>query len=423
MSTLAARLSGRIRSLFGPSTPAARYALVLSGGGARAAYQAGVMQYIAQAFPHANFPILNGVSAGAINAAQLGNYEGPLNESSADLVRTWESIHEEEVYTPASSFAFVGGFIRHVIGNRRSKAAEGGGGEDRRGLVDTNPLREYLKRQLRTESGELTGVANNIASGRIRALSIATTNYLTGQTVTWVQGSDIRGWEQPNRVGINTTLTVEHIMASSALPILFPAIKLGNAWYGDGGIRLSAPISPVIEMGADRILVISTRYDRSRREADQPTVTGYPPPATIIGVLMNAIFLDLLDRDARILERINDMLEQMPRWRETTLRPLEMLLIRPSRDLAKMASQYDAKPEGALWLLTRGLGTGESKSPDWLSMLLFEHPYICDLLSIGYDDARARHDDIARFLDSERTPVANHESSGPNDKSVPITSS
>lgn len=411
MSTRATSLSGRIRSFFGPSTPAARYALVLSGGGARAAYQSGVMQYIAHAFPHVNFPILNGVSAGAINAAQLANYDGPLNESASDLVRTWEAIHEAEVYTPVSSLTFVSGFLRHVIGGRRSKEDPEGAGEERRGLVDTNPLRNYLLKQLKTESGELTGVTSNIASGRLRALAIATTNYLTGQTVTWVQGPDIRGWEQPNRVGINTTITVEHIMASSALPILFPAIRIGNAWYGDGGIRLSAPISPVIEMGADRILVISTRYDRSRREADQPTVTGYPPPATIIGVLMNAIFLDLLDRDARMLERINDLLDQIPRWKETSVRPLEMLLIRPSRDLAKMASQYDAKAEGALWLLTRGLGTGESKSPDWLSMLLFEHPYIRDLLTIGYDDARARHDDIARFLDSESTPVDNGLSS------------
>jgi NTE family protein len=422
MKTMTSHLTGRLRAFFGASIHAARYALVLSGGGARAAYQSGVLHYIGQAFPQANFPILNGVSAGAINAAHLANYDGPFHESAGHLVETWEAIHEEEVYTPESSIAFVGGFLRHVIG-RGSRSNDEEDAEERRGLVDTNPLREYLKRQLQSESGELTGVSRNIDRGRLRALAIATTNYLTGQTVTWVQGSDIRGWEQPNRVGINTVLTVEHIMASSALPILFPAVRIGNAWYGDGGIRLTAPISPVIELGADRILVISTRYDRSRREADQPSITGYPPPATIIGVLMNAIFLDLLDRDARILERFNELIEQIPRWKQSTLRPLEMLLIRPSRDLAKMASQHDAKPEGALWLLTRGLGTGESKSPDWLSMLLFEHPYICDLLSIGYDDARAQHDDIARFLDSENGAVPNRIFGGAGEVKLAATSS
>jgi NTE family protein len=384
--------------MFGAPPAAARHALVLSGGGARAAYQAGVIHYIAETFPEANFPILNGVSAGAINAAHIANYDGPFAASAASLVKTWESIHEEEVYTPASSFAFIHGFLRHVIGGRWVRRSNGEDEEERRGLVDTAPLREYLKRQLETESGVLTGVSRNIERGRIRALAIATTNYLTGQTVTWVQGSDIRGWEQSNRVGINTTLTVEHIMASSALPILFPAVRLGNAWYGDGGIRLAAPISPVIELGADKILVVSTRYERSRREADEPSVNGYPPPATIIGVLMNAIFLDLVDRDARILERFNGLLEKIPPWKETSLRPLDMLLIRPSRDLAKMASQYEANPEGVLWLLTRGLGTGESKSPDWLSMLLFEHDYMMDLLTIGYEDGRRQRDDIERFL-------------------------
>lgn len=399
MTTLTTRLSGRLRSLFGGPTRAPRYSLVLSGGGARAAYQSGVLQYVAEAFPQANFPILNGVSAGAINAAHLANFDGPFSESAGHLVETWEAIHEEEVYTPASSFAFLQGFFRHVVG-RRNREADGEDTEERRGLVDTEPLRQYLKRQLNSETGELTGVSRNIERGRIRALAIATTNYLTGQTVTWVQGSDIRGWEQANRVGINTTLTVDHIMASSALPILFPAVRIGNAWYGDGGIRLTAPISPVIELGADRIMVISTRYERSRHEADEPSVNGYPPPATIIGVLMNAIFLDLLDRDARILERFNDVLKELPRWKETSLRPLDMLLIRPSRDLAKLASQYEARTEGALWLLTRGLGTGESKSPDWLSMLLFEKAYMHDLLTIGHEDARRQHDDIARFLDA-----------------------
>lgn len=397
MVDLSSRVENAVRNFFGSPPQAPRFALVLSGGGARAAFQAGVMKYVADAFPEANFPIINGVSAGAINAAHLANFDGSFSSAALDLTRIWEAIHEEEVYTPASAYQFVHGFLRHVLGGRAAAESD----EERRGLVDTAPLRRYLMKQLATEDGRLHGVTRNIMRGRLRALAIATTRYQTGQTVTWVQGSDIKGWEQPNRVGINANLTVDHILASASLPILFPAVQIGDAWYGDGGIRLSAPISPVIDLGADRIFVISTRYERSRPEADEPTVSGYPPPATIIGLLMNAIFLDVLDRDARILERFNELVAQIPRKRRGGLRELKMLLIRPSRDLSKMASHYEARPEGALWLLTRGLGTGQSTSPDWLSMLLFDQPYIQDLLEIGYSDARARHDDIAEFIEME----------------------
>lgn len=397
MLDFSARLENAVRNFFGSPPRAPRFALVLSGGGARAAYQAGVMNYVADAFPDANFPIVNGVSAGAINAAHLANFDGSFSAAAHDLTRIWEAIREDDVYTPASSFQFIHGFMRHVLGGKAASE----GDEERRGLVDTAPLKKFLMRQLGTEDGRLHGVARNIIRGRLRALAIATTRYETGQTVTWVHGPDIKGWEQPNRVGINTSLKVDHILASASLPILFPAVQIGDAWYGDGGIRLSAPISPVIDMGADRIFVISTRYDRSRYEADEPTVSGYPPPATIIGVLMNAIFLDVLDRDARILERFNELVAQIPGRQRGGLREIKMLLIRPSRDLSKMASHYEARPEGALWLLTRGLGTGESSSPDWLSMLLFEQPYIHDLLEVGYGDARARHDDIAEFIEME----------------------
>ncbi len=388
------RIRDAFRHVMGMPPQPDRFALVLSGGGARAAYQAGVLQYVAEAFSESNFSILNGVSAGAINAAHLANYDGGFADAAGSLVRIWEEVHEHEVFTPASSFQFIQGFLRHVVGGRAASAGQ----EDRRGLVDTEPLRNYLKDRFDAKDGVLSGVSRNIAMGRLRALSIATTNYMTGQTVTWIEGADLPEWSQSGRVGINTTMTVEHVMASSALPILFPAIRIGDAWYGDGGIRLSAPISPVIDLGADRIFVISTRYERTRRESEEHSIAGYPPPATIIGVLMNAIFLDVLDRDARILERFNELIEHVPESKRGRFRPLKMLLIRPSRDLAKIASQYDVRTEGVLRLLTRGLGTGESTSPDWLSMLLFDHPYIQDLLEIGYNDGRAHHDEIAEFL-------------------------
>lgn len=387
----------RIKQLWQGAPPPCDYGLVLSGGGARSAYQAGVLKYIADAFPDANFPILNGVSAGAINIAHLANLPGSFKERASVLVDSWCTLHSNQVFIPASSLSV----IRGAIGLNLGIGNGGGKGARRPGLVDTAPLHAYLTERLHAHEGRLTGVTDNLLAGRLRAVSIATTNYQTGQTVTWVQGEDIRGWERPNRVGINTTLTVDHIMASSALPLLFPAVRIGDAWYGDGGIRLTAPLSPTIHLGADRILVVSTRYNRSRLEADEPSVVGYPPAAQIIGVLMNAIFLDMLDQDAMMMQRLNEILEHLPARRRRGLRPIKLLVLRPSEDLAKLATHYDSHLEGALGLLTTGLGTKESRSPDWLSMLLFEADYLTRLVDIGYDDGRRQHDRIEAFLNPE----------------------
>jgi NTE family protein len=220
----------------------------------------------------------------------------------------------------------------------------------------------------------------------------------TGQTVTWVQGRDIQEWERPNRIGVNTTITVDHIMASMALPFLFPAVRIGDAWYGDGGVRLSHPLSPAIYLGADRILAITTRYDRSRSEADVPSVYGYPPAAQIFSLLMNAVFLDTLDQDILTLERINRLVVQLPKRHHMGLRPIRLLVIRPSVDLGKLAGEYEADLTGVIRLLARGLGSADTKSPDWLSMLLLVPEYTRRLIETGHRDAAQQHDQSARFL-------------------------
>jgi NTE family protein len=172
-------------------------------------------------------------------------------------------------------------------------------------MVDTEPLRSYLKDTLHAVDGELTGIRYNIETGRIKAAAISTSSYTSGQSTTWVQGRDIQTWERPHRRARQTVLTIEHVMASTAIPLFFPAVMLEDGWHGDGSIRLTAPLSPALHLGARRIIAISTRYARTEAEADRREVEGYPPAAQVAGVLMNSVFLDLLDNDAMELQRLN----------------------------------------------------------------------------------------------------------------------
>ena len=249
--------------------------------------------------------------------------------------------------------------------------------------------------------GELTGIAANLEDGKLKAVAISTSSYSTGQSVTWVQGDDIREWERPLRRARSTTLTVEHVMASSALPMFFPAVHLENGWYGDGSMRLTAPLSPSLHLGARKVLAISTQYARSTAEANEPAIYGYPPPAQVVGVLMNSIFLDLLDHDALRLERLNRLLERLPEEEREGLRPVKLLVLRPSVDLGMLANEYEPQLPWAFRFLTRGLGTRQTRSPDFLSLVLFQPDYLQELIKIGEQDAQDRIDEIAAFLDGD----------------------
>jgi NTE family protein len=383
---------GTFKNRLKPAPQKVENALVMAGGGTRAAYQAGVLQYIAEVFPEAQFPILTGVSAGAVNTAHLANHPGTFAERVGNLAAWWGRLRIEQVLEPSSSV----GFLLKMV--RRGGREETGEALPRQGMVDTAPLRAYLEKMLRTDNGYLSGVSANVQSGSLKAVAIVTVNYGTGQTVTWVQGRNISEWERPNRVGINTAITVDHIMASAALPFLFPAVRIGNAWYGDGGVRLSNPLAPAIYLGANRILAITTRYQRSRSEADVPTVCGYPPAAQIFSLLMNAVFLDTLDQDALMLERINRLVTRLPVSRRMGLRHIRLLMMRPSIDLGKLAGEYEPNLTGVVRLLSRALGSGDTKSPDWLSMLLFVPDYIRRLIELGHLDAARQHEQIAAFL-------------------------
>lgn len=374
-------------------------AFALGGGGARGAYQLGFLRHLARRYPDLAVPILTGVSAGAINAAHLANNIDSFAGKVQRLTELWCGISVDQVFR-ADLRSLLSHLLRWgaqltVLGGRR-------GIPQVRGLVDTSPLHRFLCRALECDDGSLPRVEQNLASGALRALAITATNYATGQTVTWYQGRGVEAWRRPWRVSVATRLRLEHVMASASLPLFFPAVKVGETWYGDGGVRLHSPLAPAVHLGAGRIVAVSTRHRQADQAAPHEVISGYPPPAQVLGVLLNAIFLDLLDQDAMQLERVNSLIDDpLVRAKHPELRPVRLLILRPSHDLGELARDYEPRLPAGFRFLTRRLGTRETRSQDLLSMVMFQGDYVDRLIDMGEADADARADEIAAIIEDD----------------------
>ena len=372
-------------------------AIMLSGGGARAAYQIGVLRFLAREFPDVVPGILTGVSAGGINAAYLAARQAPFPDKIESLAQLWTGLRIEDVFKvdvrdlTSRTLRWGGRLLsggKHPLPPARS-------------MVDTEPLRRMLARMLDADGTEIPGIAQSLHEGWLRAIALTASSYTTGQSVTWVQTRDdcrIETWERPQRKSTACVLHIDHVLASCALPFFFPAVQVDHAWYGDGGIRLTTPLAPAVHLGARRIIAVSTRYARSREEADRPAISSYPPPAQVAGVLYNAIFLDQLDSDALEMLRLNRLIARLPESDRDGLRPIDLLMIRPSVDLGQLANTYEADLPRPLRFLTRGLGTRETRSNDLLSLVMFQSDYVRHLIELGESDAAARVEDMRWFL-------------------------
>ena len=370
---------------------------MLSGGGARGAYQVGVLQYLAREFPSAIPEILTGVSAGAINAAFIAARPEPFVQKLDELAEMWSNLRTDQVFR-----------VDHDLWWRAlrwgGRLVSGGKSPLRpaKSMVDTRPLQEVLGRELHASAdGAIEGINASLRAGWLRAFALTASSYTTGQSITWVQTREdcvMPAWERPQRKSYMCSLRVDHVMASAALPFFFPAIEVEGAWYGDGGIRLTAPLSPAIHLGATRILAVTTRYARTREEADRPQTVAYPPPAQVAGALFNAIFLDQLEDDAMQLRMLNTLIESHPEEKRMGLRPIQLLVLRPSEDLGRLANYYEADMPKAFRFLTRGLGTKETRSNDMLSLVMFQPDYVRHLIELGQSDAAAKRDKIKEFL-------------------------
>ncbi|HEX3557421.1 MAG TPA: patatin-like phospholipase family protein [Thermoanaerobaculia bacterium] len=370
-------------------------ALVLTGGGARGAYQVGVLRGLARRLPELRFPIIIGVSAGAINASFLAAHPGTLAEAAEELCALWCRLRAEDIFRIDTV-----SLARHFTHWAARLASGGMSLPEVHGLVDTRPLYATVAHASAAVDGEFIGIQRNLERGTLKALALTALNYSTEQTVTWVQARHFHPWSQPRHRSLPARISVEHVMASSALPLFFPAVRLGDDWYGDGGIRLSTPLAPALRLGATRILAISPHHEPTLEEAaNRPRNTGYPPPAQILSQLMDAIFLDVLDEDVRRLESINCLLAKLPLEARGSLRQVEIRTIRPSQALGRLATAYEPRLPASFRYLTRSLGTKETDTSDFLSFLMFQPDYLQRLLEMGEEDADARLDDVRALIE------------------------
>jgi len=362
---------------------------MLTGGGARAAYQVGLLKGLARHFPDLRFQIITGVSAGAINAIFLASRHGSLAEKVEQLAGFWRALECDHVFRP--NFAALIPFR----------------GKHPHGLFNAAPLAALLRRIFfcPIRNMPIDGIKRNLAEGDISAVALMTLDYTTGQSVRWVQGRVVDVFEGPNRRSAATELTVEHVLASAALPFVFPAVRIGDRYHGDGGIRLSAPLSAAVHLGARRILAMSTGYQRTPDEASTPEVEGYPPAAQLLSQLVNAIFLDVIDEDVVRMERLNEMIRKLRPEEHNGFKPIELFVLRPSRDLGKLAGEYEKNLPRSMKIFTRALGSRETESPAFMSLMMFEPNYTRALIDLGERDVETRLDELKAFLGLSIKPV------------------
>ncbi|OLC04742.1 MAG: hypothetical protein AUH78_07750 [Gemmatimonadetes bacterium 13_1_40CM_4_69_8] len=366
-------------------------ALVLSGGGARGAYQVGVLAGLAERLPGLEFPILTGMSVGAINTIYLAAHTGPLPAAVAGLRSEWGRLTSDAVYR-VRSIRLVRSALRWAwqgaIGRRRDPVAV-------RGLTDTQPLREFLTRCV-----DVRGIGANIANRRLRAAALSATSYTTGRSVTFVQGTaDTPVWERVQRIAVRTQLMLDHVMASAALPLVFPAVRIGDEFYGDGSVRQMAPLAPALHLGARAVVAIGLATPRTA--ASSARAADYPSAAEAMGLLFDAIFLDALAADAERLERVNRLLAALPLDTPPPdgLRPVELLLLHPTRDLGYLAAgQGQLLPPGVRRVI-RAVGGHRDAAAEFLSFLLFHPAHTSRLVDVGYEDVKTQWPAIERFFE------------------------
>lgn len=370
-------------------------ALVLSGGGARAAYQVGVLKAIADIMPESTrnpFGIISGTSAGAINAVALASHADNFRNAVYNIETVWKSFRPHQVYRsdPVGVLSNAMRWLSSLVFASRNRSS----------LLNNDPLAALLGHMIRFDN-----IQEAIDQGFLRAISVTASGYSSGHSVAFFQGApDISAWKRFQRIGLRTHLKLEHLMASSAIPVVFPAVRINREYFGDGAVRQLAPLSPALHLGARKVLIVGVSGNRSAPQVQRP-VDEYPSLAQISGHLMNSIFLDSLEYDVERMERINSMLSVIPKnvrdKSQGSMHPIDSLVISPTQCLDRIASKYLHVLPISIRMFLHGIGATRSSGSSILSYLLFERRFCQELIALGYHDGIAKASEIEAFMASD----------------------
>jgi len=373
-----------------------RIALILPGAGARGAYQVGVLKAIARLLPrHAPnpFSVISGTSAGAINAAVLASRAHHFEVAVAEMEAVWSNFSADQVLR-TDDWAMLKASLHWLV----ALVFGGLGVRNPPSLLDNAPLRELLGRHI-----HFSRIATSLKRGHLDALAVTSAAYTSARSVTFYQSAlELQPWRRVRREGRPEVITLDHLMASSAVPFVFPPVRIGNEYYGDGSMRHPAPLSSAIHLGAHRLLVIGSRDEHP----DQAPAAGDPVEplsiAHLAGYMLDTLFMDGVFSDLERAARINRILEDAGvdnlDTRHGVLRRVQSMVILPRRDIREVAAHFAHElPRGLRWLL-RGLGSMNAKGMQLVSYLLFESGFTSELIRMGYQDAMLVEDELRAFL-------------------------
>ncbi len=370
--------------------------LVLTGGGARSAYQVGVLLALAEFMPRARNPfhVIVGTSAGAVAASVLAAEAHQWRRAVAGLERVWANFRSSQVFHVDTTHMLRAGahWVLALLSGGMVLAPP-------KSMLDNSPLRELLGVHV-----DCSGIRRSIQRGHLRAFALCSTSYTTGNSVAFFDGVDsIKEWSRVQRIGLRAEVSLDHLMASAAIPLLFPAMKIGEDYFGDGAMRQVHPLSPAIHLGADRLLIIGVRARRAAGVSVNRYEAQMPTPGEIFGYMLDTLFTDQIYGDLEQLERINELVHSAPQAAHG-VRKVETLMLAPSVDPREIAARHTIEMPRGLRALLRVIGGRDASGAQLESYLMFEAGYTRALIELGYKDAMQARTALIAFMGGEKLP-------------------
>jgi NTE family protein len=368
-----------------------RSALLLGGGGARAAYQVGVLKAIAEILPegcHNPFPIICGTSAGSINTVALASNASNFHQGVHRLTEVWSNFELHHVF-----YADAKNLLKRISHWAWANLGPGDRHEAPGSILDNQPLRKLLGEYI-----DFNNIDKSIENGELHAYCLTACSYTSGESTTFYDGAtDIQDWIRTHREGVREKMNINHLMASSAIPVIFPSVKLGDEHFGDGSMRQTSPISPALHLGAEKILIIGLRMEKELGLPEPPK--HRPSLGQISGYVLDTLFLNSLQSDIERMERMNRMVIEAQQGNSEELKVIEHLVISPSKDIANIAMKHFLELPRSFRIALKFLGMAKANSRRFISYLMFTKTFCQELIDLGYNDAMAQKQQLVDFLE------------------------